>query len=58
MAPPVVEWRDGQGINNGGSVLAGADYLESVRGGLVVDSPSGDSKPGTTAGFDRPGRAT
>jgi hypothetical protein len=35
MAPSAVEWRDGNGINTGISVLAGADYLYDAAAGLI-----------------------
>jgi hypothetical protein len=35
MAPSWVEWRDGNGINTGRNVLAGADYLYDAAGGRV-----------------------
>jgi hypothetical protein len=35
MAPVQVEWRDGNGINTGRNVLAGADYLYDAAGGRI-----------------------
>jgi hypothetical protein len=35
MAPSAVEWRDGNGINTGRSVLAGADYLYGATAGRI-----------------------
>jgi hypothetical protein len=35
MAPPFVEWRNGNGINTGRNILAGADYLYDAAVGLV-----------------------
>jgi hypothetical protein len=35
MAPSAVEWRDGNGINTGRNVLAGADYLYDAAAGLI-----------------------
>jgi hypothetical protein len=35
MAPSVVEWRNGQGINTGRNILAGADYLYDAASGLI-----------------------
>jgi hypothetical protein len=35
MAPSWVEWRDGNGINTGRNVLAGADYLYDAVGGRI-----------------------
>jgi len=35
MAPSQVEWRVGNGINTGRDVLASADYLYDVAGGLI-----------------------
>ena len=35
MAPSVVEWRDGHGVNTGRNVLAGADYLYDAAAGSI-----------------------
>ena len=35
MAPVQVEWRDGNSINTGRNVLAGADYLYDAAGGRI-----------------------
>jgi hypothetical protein len=35
MAPSAVEWRDGNGINTGRNVLAGADYLYDAGTRLI-----------------------
>jgi hypothetical protein len=35
IAPTQVEWRDGNGINTGRNVLAGADYLYDAVGGRI-----------------------
>jgi hypothetical protein len=35
MAPVLVEWRNGHGINTGRNVLAGADYLYDAAGGRI-----------------------
>jgi hypothetical protein len=35
MAPSLVEWRDGKGINTGRNVLAGADYLYDAVSGKI-----------------------
>jgi hypothetical protein len=35
MAPSVVVWRDGRGINTGRNVLAGADYLYDAVSGQI-----------------------
>jgi hypothetical protein len=35
MAPSAVEWRDGNGINTGRNVLAGADYLYDAQAGFI-----------------------
>jgi hypothetical protein len=38
MAPSMVAWRDGNGINTGRNVLAGVDYLYDATGGHGVPS--------------------
>ena len=51
MAPSQVDWRDGNGINTGRNVLAGADYLyDPADGRIGFRVPPAQSAPAEVAG--------